>query len=258
MSLATEQLQRGLEQALKALAESMGESLARQVKLILLANLDRGRLQTFVEEDPARIQAYVWHVAQTFSRLNPYLRQLQTEQDTEAWAPLYERMQTWAYHFFLKKGFRADDHTREIAVECATEATTTVLTGTFPYDTEFDPWAHIIVQNACRKYIHRAFKKSVVPEDKKVELDEELTDPHELLLEAGALQKEAGRALLEALNQLSEPRRTVIQSIYFEELSPQETAQKMGKSVGAIYSLQFHALNDLRKILGTIGDNTDE
>ena len=29
----------------------------------------------------------------------------------------------------------------------------------------------------------------------------------------------------------------------------------MGKSVGAIYSLQFHALNDLRKILGTIRDN---
>lgn len=256
--LETDQLQRGLEQALQALARSKGEALARQVKPILLANLDRGRLQTFVEETPARIEAYVWFVAQTYTTLNPYLHKLQTEQDAETWTTLYKRLQTWAYNFFLRKSFRADEHTREIAIECASDAATLIIKSHFPYDTEFDPWAHTIVQNACRKYIHRSLKKSNVPDEKKIELEDELTDPYQTLLEVNTLQKETGKELLEVLNQLSEARRTVIQLIFFEELSPEEVAQRMGKSISAIYTLQFHGLKDLRKILDTNRDIPNE
>lgn len=258
MSLDTEKIQRTLEDALKALAGSKGGSLARQIRPILLANLDRGRIQGFVEEDADRIQAYVWHVAEIFTRLNPYLHQLQTEQRYEAWEPLYERMQNWAYNFFLRKGFTADQNTRDIAIECASEAAATLLGAHFPYDTEFDPWAHIVVQNACRKYIQRNLKKSAMPEDKRVELDDELADPNGPLLEIDALQKELGEELAEVLGQLSEARRTVIRSIYFDEMEPEEVARHMGKTVGAIYGLQFHALQDLRKILTTIRDNLNE
>lgn len=258
MNLEAENIRRGVEEALDALAESMGEGLVRQVKPILLANLDRGRLEAYTDGDPHRIRAYVWFVAQTFTSLNQYLHQLQSGRGREAWEPLFERMQTWAYNFFLRKGFNADEHTREIAIECADDAAINILKAHFPYDTEFDPWAHIIVQNACRKYIHNALKKSAVPDDKKVELEDDLTDPQDVLLEFGVLQKELGRELLEALNQLSAARRSVIQSIYFDELEPEEVARQMGKSVGAIYSLQFNALKDLRKILTTIRDNINE
>ena len=252
------QLQCGLEDALKALAKAQNEEIARQIKPILLTNLDRGRMQTFVGEDPARIQAYVWLVAQNFSSLNPYLHQLQIERNSVTWQPLFERMLTWAYSFFVRKNFLADDHTREIASECATEAAISLLNGHFPYDTDFDPWAHTIVINYCRKYIQNSLKKSHVPEEKKVELVDDLNDPHELLLEARALQNESGSELQAALEQLSEARRSVIQYVYFDELSPAEIAERMGKTVNAVYGLQFNALQDLRKILGTNRDNTNE
>jgi RNA polymerase sigma factor (sigma-70 family) len=143
-------------------------------------------------------------------------------------------------------------------MECAAEAAMTLLKAHFPYDTEFDPWAHVIVQNACRKFIHKAHKKSVVPEEKKIELDDELTDPHDLLLEASILNKDLGQEISEALDELPEARQTVIRYSYFHEMKPDEIAKKMGKTVGAIYSLRFNALNDLRKILSRNRDNLNE
>lgn len=258
MSLEPDEIRHMLEDALKALAGSNGGSLARQIKPVLLANLDRGRIQGSTDGDPNRLQVYVWRVAEIFTALNPYLHQLQTEQSYEAWEPLYERMQTWAYNFFLRKGFLADENTREIAIECASDAAANLLSAHFPYDTEFDAWAHIIVQNAGRKYIRKNLKKSMVPEDKKVELDDDLPDPYTPLLELSALQKEFGQELAKALEQLTEARRTVIQAIYLDELEPEEVARRMGKSVGAIYGLQFHGLEDLRKILSPIRDNLNE
>ena len=253
MSLEMEKIQHALEGALSALAESQGDEISRQIKPILLANLDRGRIQTFTDGNPDLVHTYVWLVAENFTRLNPHLHQLQTERNTEVWEPLYEQMQTWAYNFFRRKSFAADDHTREIAIECATNAAVNLLNAHFPYDTDFDPWIHTIVQHACRKYIQKALRKSVVPEEKMVDLEDNLVGTEDFLLEM-----ESGDETATALAQLSEARRTVIQLIYFDELSPEETAQKMGKSVGAVYSLQFHALNDLRKILGTIRDNLNE
>jgi DNA-directed RNA polymerase specialized sigma24 family protein len=41
-------------------------------------------------------------------------------------------------------------------------------------------------------------------------------------------------------------------------MKPDEIAKKMGKTVGAIYSLRFNALNDLRKILSRNRDNLNE
>ncbi|HKJ38168.1 MAG TPA: sigma-70 family RNA polymerase sigma factor [Anaerolineales bacterium] len=258
LTLDVEEYRPMLEAALGSLAEEKGGDIARQVKPILLANLDRGRLKSFADGSPERVRAYIWLVADKYSELNPYLHQLQTEQSRESWEPLFERIQTWAYNFFLRKNFAADDHTREIAIECATEAAIILLKAHFPYDTEFAPWAHVITQNTCRKFIHKAFKKSVVPEDKKIELEDSLANPHELLVETMALQQEAGDELMEALEQLSEARRTVIQSIYLDEIEPDEIAKKMKKTVGAVYSLHFNALNDLRKILSENRDKLNE
>ena len=258
MSLEPEKIHHEIEEALKALSESRGDRLARQIRPILLANLDRGRVQTFIDGSLDRIPTYVEYVADLFGALNGLLHQLQSERREDAWEPLFERMQAWAYNFFLRKGFSRDDHTQEIAAECATEAALNLLTAYFPYDTDFDPWAHIIVQNMCRKFIDRAFRKSVIPEDRLVAMEENLVGTDDLLLESQALQNASGDELKNALAQLSNARRTVIQFIYFDELAPEEAAQKMGKSVGAVYNLQFHALRDLRKILSTIKDSLNE
>lgn len=258
MSLDKEVIQPMLEATLKTLAETLGEPVVRQIKPILLINLARGRVETFIQGDPDRIPAYVHCVVENFSALHVYLHQLQTEQSSTAWEPLYKRMQTWAYNFFLRKNFYADEHTREIAAECATEAAITLLHAHFPYDTEFDPWAHTLVLHSCRKYIHQAMKKSSIPESQVIELDERLENRDEPLLDLRALAQEQQEELEKALAQLTEGRRTVIQLLFLEGLSPQEVAQKMEKTVGAVYTLQFHALADLRKILSTNRDTLNE
>ena len=252
MSLEREQIQHELEKALKDLAESKGDVLVRQIRPILLANLERGRVERFLEGRLDLIAAYVACVAEEFTALHGRLHQLQHERSAEVWAPLYERMQTWAYNFFLRKGFSADVQTQEIAGECASEAAVNLLGAYFPYDNDFDAWAHIIVQNACRKYIERAFKKSAVPGDQIVDLDDNLVGVNDRL--TGELEEE----LMDALYQLTEARRAVIQYIYLEDLPAEEVARKLGKSVGAVYSLQFHGLEDLRKILGKNTDKLNE
>jgi len=254
----TARAQHQLEEALQVLSAVVGDKLTRQIKPILLANMDRGRLQYYVDGGNRSVDSYVEMVADTFSRLNSYLHQLQIERNLDVLNPLFERMRTWAYNFFLRKSFSADETTQDIASECASNAALTLLNAYFPYDTEFDAWAHIIVQNACRKYIANAFRKSVVPDKQRVELSEELVAPNDVLLEMHALRKEDRAELEQALHQLSEARRIVIRCIYFDEMTPDEIAQKMGKSMGAIYSLQFNALQDLRKILSRIRDNLNE
>jgi RNA polymerase sigma factor (sigma-70 family) len=258
MSVEREDIERGIEAALMMATEFVGADVARKIKPILSANLDRGRVQYFLAGDPDRIHAYVRLVADNFTKLNPYLHQLQSEQDTEVWAPLYERMQTWAYNFLLRKNFPAGRDTCDLAVECATEAAIHLLHSHFPYDTGFDPWAHILVQNACRKFIQGSLKKSVVPQEKQVELKDGLADPNNLSVEAQLLMTELGAELETALEQLSEARRSLIRMLYFEGLEPQEAASRLGKSIGAVYSLNFNALHDLRKILSTIRDNLNE
>ena len=257
MSLDPTRMQQMLEDSLKALAETQGAGLARQIRPILLTNLDRGRIQAG-QGAAGNIRAYVERVAENFITLNPYLRQLQVEQSHEVWEPLYKQMQTWAYNYFVRKGFSAGANTREVAIECATDAAVNLLRAYFPYDAEFDAWAYMIVQNACLKYIRKNLRQSLVPEAMKVQLNDELPDPDVSLLELGALQSEFGAELEEALSQLSEARRDVIKFAFFDELKPDEIAQRMGKTVGAIYTLQFHGLHDLRKILTVIRDNLNE
>jgi RNA polymerase sigma factor (sigma-70 family) len=257
-NVESETLHYQLEQALERLAKIRGDELARQIRPILLTNLDRGRIQRFLEGNPDQVQAYVSQVADCFSTLHTYLQRLQTERDPEVWQPLYERMQTWAYNFFLRKNFAADDHTREIAIECAAEAAIHLLNSHFPYDTDFNPWAHILVQNTCRKFIHNSLKKSIVPQEKQVELEDDLADLKDPPLEVQMLMTELGAELDSALAQLSEARRNVIRMLYFDGMELEEIAQKLGKSMGAVYSLHFNALGDLRKILSAIRDKLNE
>lgn len=247
--MESEILHHQIELALERLAETRGAELARQIKPILLANLDRGRIHRFLDGKSDQVQPYVWRVADGFSSLHVYLHKIQSGRDPEVWQPLYERMQTWAYNFFLRKNFVVDDHTREIAIECATEAAIRLLNSHFPYDTEFDAWAHTLVQHTCRKFIHNSLKKSVVPQEKQVELEDDLADLSDLPLEIQMLMTELGTELESALVQLSEVRRSVIRMLYFDGMELEEIAQKLGKTTGAIYSLHFNALGDLRKIL---------
>jgi len=258
MPPSLEEFKAEIEKVLESLKQEKGEEIVRMVKPILLTNLDRGRIQLFVDSQVSRVREYAWQVARNYPELNPYLHQLQSEKVSNVWEPLFERMRTWAYNFLVRKGFKADETTQDIANECATEAAVNILGAYFPYDTEFDPWAHVIVQNACRKFIRKGMKKSAIPEESIVDIDDEMVSLVDPPIENRGGAEEPVTDLKEALSYLSNSRRQVLELIYFEGLSPEEAARKMKKSIGAIYSLQFNALVDLRKILSKIGDSLNE
>lgn len=258
MDPTPEEFKAAIERILKSLAEKRGEDIAGMLKPILFTNLDRGRIQGFVEGNIDLVDEYVQRLADLYLNLNPYLRQLQTGKKSDLWATLFKRMRIWAYNFLVRKGFAADETTQDIAAECASEAAVNMLGAYFPYDTDFDPWAHVIVQNACRKFIRTRLKKSVIPEDSLVDIEDEMAGLSETPVEKRESGNEGETNLLEALEHLSDSRRQVLELIYFEELTPEEVAHKMGKSVGGVYSLKFHALEDLRKILSKNGDILNE
>jgi RNA polymerase sigma factor (sigma-70 family) len=247
-----------LENSLNKLSEWKGVEFTQRIKPILYTNLDRGRIQSFIEGNFKSIYDYVRRVADEYIKLSPLIEKLQIERTTTAWEPLFKKMVNWAFYFFIKKGFAADKTTQEIAMECATEAAMNILNAHFPYDTDLEPWVCVITHNACRRYIRRASKKSNVPPQNIINIDEMLSNIKDPNFQDQEYIKALQGDLLEAIAKLSSARRQVIEFVYFDELSPGEIAGRMGKSVGAIYSLQFNALQDLRKILSKNRNNINE
>ena len=102
-----------------------------------------------------------------------------------------------------------------------------------------------IARNALIDHYRRTRKV-----EQPLSLEEELvSDP----------QAEPGEAVLEnlerqeirqILDKLREDYRTVLILRFLSDLSPEETAQIMGKSTGAVRVLQYRALAALRKLLG--------
>ena len=225
-------------------SQALPPELANKLWPVLLANLDRERVENFAGADPARTGEYVQRVREYYEQLHNYLYAVQNERSRLVWEPLMDKLQTWAYNFLLRKNFYPGRETRDVAQECAAEAAIMILNAHFPYDTEFEPWAYTIVTMACLHFFRKETKKSRVPENQLVELDETLPDLSTFLQNGNATDD-----LLPAISQLVEARRQVIHLHYFAGFSLPEIAERMGKSPGAIYSLHFNALADLRKIL---------
>jgi RNA polymerase sigma factor (sigma-70 family) len=254
MAISTEDIRIEVEKASRSLSRLLREGEAGEITQILFANLERGRVQTFVQDDKTLVDEYVKRVAKKYRELNLFVKRVQIERAEEIWRPLLNKMQKWAYHYFLNKGFYSDDNTRYIAEECTHEAVLMLLNSHFPYDIDFEPWLHVIVQNACRRYIRTATQKKNIPAQEIVGLDhrlEEIEDPRNEDLERIHDHDD----LFTAISLLSPMRREAIELLYFKGMSPKEVAKKMRKSIGAVYGLQFHALEDLRKILGKIRNN---
>jgi RNA polymerase sigma factor (sigma-70 family) len=258
MTLQPEVIKAELDKSLDILADQEDADFVRKVKSILLTNLDRGRIQKFIEGDINNIQAYVLRVADSYESHFQLVNELQNDKANEEWKELLEKMGRWAFNFLIRKGYRVEHATQDIAEECAVEAAIQILNAYFPFDVSFHSWARVIVQHTCLKYFRKKTKKSVVQDSKLVDIDAVqnfLTDPthHER-----EYLDDIRSVLLEAISQLSDSRKQVIELTYFKGLSPKEAAEKMGKSIGAIYNLRFYALEDIRKILGENRNNINE
>ncbi len=247
-----------LEKAIKHLAKEQGSELASRIKPILYANLGRGRIEGFIESNISLVRDYVYRVAEQYQLQCSYLEKIQIERSTEVWESLFNQMQQWAYNFLLKKGYDTHLATAENAAECATDAAIIMLKAHFPYDTDFKPWAHVIVQNACHKFIRARLKKSIIPDEELVSIEDLLENLKDHFGQDQNQQKELSATLRSAIARLSETRQKVIMQIYFQDMSITEISQTMGKSHGAIHSLHFNGLHDLQKILSENRDNINE
>jgi RNA polymerase sigma factor (sigma-70 family) len=253
MSPQLKNIKSEIEEALESLAEEHGNLLAASIRPILYTNLDRGRVEGFTAS--YSVSSYVKRVGDHYMRLNAYIVKIQVERVEEIWVDIFKNLRNWAYNFLLRKNFDANSSTREIADECATAAAAKILEAHFPYDTDFEPWARVIVINTCLKFFRDQTKKSIVPPQNIVELDETLSNRDDLI-QVSQKHREDKSDLANAMVQLSDARRQVIEHYYLDELPLPEIAKIMGKSVGAIHSLHFNALQDLRKILEANRDNT--
>ena len=253
MTPTIEDIKAEIENFLGILSEQRGDQIAARIRPILYTNLDRGRLHGFIEGEIDRVHDYVFRVADKYTSLSPYINKLQNEGAANAWEPLTKQLTRWAYNFL--RNDVVDTPPMENAQECANESAITILGAHFPYDTDFEPWACVIVKNVCLKFIHKATKKSTVPQRSLIHLDDAMDTIKDPQSEQQEQQIDLQDDLFEAIAQLSNGRRQVVLYKYFEEYSLDEIAQKMGKSIGAIYCLHFNALSDLRKILNKNKDN---
>ena len=117
-----------------------------------------------------------------------------------------------------------------------------------PRDGGLAGWLTRIAQNLARDYHRRNHTRAPAP----LELNEtwlsQGKDPSSLLLE-----QETSQYLYQALQRLTEEQRNVILLRFLAQMKLSEIARMMGKSVGAIKSLQHRALATLRKELEKIG-----
>ena len=253
MDYCSEDIKIEMDKALGMLAQERGKEEVDSLKPILYTNLDRGRIQGFLDGEIDGIYAYVWRVSKKYSQLSPFIQRLQRDKSSDIWEPLLERMESWAYRYFVSKNFYRET-AREIAKDCADNAAMSMMKAYFPYDTDFEPWAHVIVQNSCRKYIREATRKSAVPQQSLISLSDTLEIIEDSTFQDREYQANLRQVITEALTHLPPARRQVIEWVYFDGLEFSEIAARLGKSVSAVHSLHFNALYALRKILSQQGE----
>lgn len=258
MSLQPSDIKSEIDKALQVLSEQQGVSLATKIRPILYANLDRGRVQNYIEDNINRVPEYVTRVTEKYQRLHKFLHEMQIEKVSETWKPVLDQLEKWAYRFLVKKGYPEVATTWQNAMECANEAASKLYRAYFPYDTEFDPWARVIVHNTCMKFIERDAKGVSVIEESYETLENSLKSINDSILLAADDPNNLLRELMDAIEQLAPERREVIFLKYFKGSSTTEIAKKLGKSIRAVHSLQFRAVQDLRKFLIKNRDRLNE
>jgi len=240
---SSNQLEYELENCLKSVAEQRGEHFATRLRSILIANLGRGRIHYYLNSHAGgQLHEYVERVAKCYERLGPYIDKAQKTKEQDVWESLFETLLAWASRILRRAGAHPDD-LDQLAREYATAAAGRILTAHFPYDTEFEPWAYVLVRNVCREYRRRENRNLDSIDNEQIARlpDPAQTDreqPHRLRLE-----------LLDAVQHLSsDARRHFIMLYYFQGYALSEIAQILNRSLSAIYKLHFDTLNELRKI----------
>lgn len=105
-------------------------------------------------------------------------------------------------------------------------------------------WLYRIAVNACLNRVATR-KPDVEPLEPEQFVDTRTEDPR-----AGLLRVERAAAVRRAISQLPDKQRATLILRTYHEFSHQQIADILGSSVGAVKANFFHALANLKKILG--------
>lgn len=237
-----------LEDSLERAYGVMARELVGEIRPIIAVNLSRGRVRHFLQGQGTREpRDYVWQVAEIYERTHDYVQEVQVVKSEAVWQPLYGKLMRWSRCFQRKGGHRSWAEVEVRATECAADAAAQIIGSHFPYDTEFDAWAYTLLRYTSLKQLNRSKQQKRVPEGMLVELDlllPRLNVPTEM----SDVQRSNWRFdLLRGMDRLATPaRREVLVLRYFENLTYDEIARKMGRTIGAVYKLHFEAIEELK------------
>lgn len=164
--------------------------------------------------------------------------------EREAFDGLVERYQRDVYRLcyrYVNNHHDANDMAQEVFLKAYKAI------GRFRGDSAFSTWLYRIAVNTCLNF--RAARK---PE--ALQLSDELPARALRADEALARAERSGR-VREAVTRLPEKQRaTMILKIY-HDLSHEEVAQILGTTVGTVKANLFHAMGNLRKLVGAIEES---
>lgn len=245
---------------------------------VLLHNLQSGRVhrvlgvtwgehvefddeEQCVEKSMARLVALVAFEEYVDRVLKYYLQEHQRVQalanrDSVAWDNLIQLLTRRAKNKLIMTWHFSASRAQEDAKDFALQASEDIYAARFPFDTAFDAWVTVILNNRILQEFRRTRDLFHHPEellsldapppggeDPTFSLAELLADPSQVPFEKIELQE----WLLQAIATLnSETQQEVILGIYFYEQSTAELGQQLNKTQGAIRSLHFNALRHLR------------
>ena len=117
--------------------------------------------------------------------------------------------------------------------------------GRFRGESAFATWLYRIAVNTCLNF--RSAKRMV-----QEELSESLADPAAPVVQTME-EREQARRIREAVTRLPDRQRATLILKIYHELTHEEVAGILGSSVGTVKANLFHALGNLRKMLGPAG-----
>jgi RNA polymerase sigma-70 factor (ECF subfamily) len=162
--------------------------------------------------------------------------------DTEAFGRIYELYSPPVFRFLyahLDSHLDAEDLTEEVFLR-AWQA----LPGYHMRGVPFSGFLFRVARNALYDHYRRARKRAGDPGLDPDLLDDLQPDPNQSV--SAHLER---RELRQVLGKLREDYRTVLVLRFLVGLSPEETAQAMERSPGAVRVLQHRALRAVRKLL---------
>lgn len=232
-------------------------ALIQRITAIVARNVQSGRAQRVLATTaPEQIERYIDRVIATFIVEHDRLDRLAAG-EADAWTRLFQQLAQRAQ--WLLNRITTSPATAPEAIEFAQAACEAIFRSTFPYDVSFDAWATLVLKNIIWQRYQRS--RDLLDRNSQVESLEgaPTAEPgtefslHELLADPSADvfdQPEVREWLLSALDQLSSvTQERVLIELYFNERSIPEVAQRLGRSVQAVYNLKHRALLELKSIL---------